>query len=786
VLLIALAPTATAAPLRGQLDPSFGHDGRVLFGHGVSFAHASYRAVVVQPDGASVFSGYTESISGTNVERSVSIQRRLPDGRPDPSFHPVAEAGAGFGPIPLALQPDGDILYGAEKGYTGVVKRLLPDGSPDTAFGEEGTASVPLAPSFLAVDPEGRIIVAGGAPVGGDCHDCVPAPAAAVARLNPDGTLDRGFGTEGMLILDQPQGIYGAATGLALEPDGTIVLRGRGKLFGVTATGAADPSFGTGGVVAVTPRFGLMTESTNGDLITADTSAKTCCHRQGNFVLRAFRPDGSPDPTWGSGGTLKIPLSEVGEPTALAPGADGSVTLLGEAERPTGSRDCKRCKLRPVLARVTATGVVEPAFGRLGGRIVGGRIEVAGIAVAPDGGVVGAGVSTSEDGGEVATAVGLTPRGRLDPSYGAAGLAGRREPLPSDTMALGFAAGPGGKLVAAYETNAGSSLGRLSIGAWSEKGRRVQGYGGRSRLVYSQPGHQTLSADGRGRLYRIESYTDSIRRFGTDGRLERDYGTAGMAPLPEGFDARRLAVSRDGHVLVVGRLKGGHEMTLYELNPSGHPERSFGKDGLLRIRSPKKPRAKALAAAFDGHGRILVFGTVERQTLLIRLLADGHPDPSFGDHGRVDFRPLLSTEITSINATRDGDIYLVTSSSGGRETTLVRFLEDGALDRTFGKGGVVQYQASQPLLAFFPGPRQLILVAGQGDAYSTGLTLRAFHPDGRRDLSFGTDGVFRGSPGALGSFGPVGAVRQPDGKIVIAGTRRPDGYGEKLELVRFR
>jgi uncharacterized delta-60 repeat protein len=788
VLLLVLAPVTGAAPLHGRLDPSFGHGGRVLFGHGNSFAHADYGAVVVQPDGAAVFSGHTESIRGKYVERAVSIQRRVPDGRPDPSFHPVVEVEAGFGPIPLALQPDGDILYGVGESYGGVVKRLVPNGRPDTAFGKGGTADVPLEPSYLAVDPEGRIVVAGSAPVGGDCHDCLPSPAVAVARLNPDGTLDRSFGTEGMLILNQPRDIYGTATGLALEPDGTIVLRGRGKLFGVTPAGTADPSFGTGGVVVAAPRYGLMTESTNGDLITADTSAKSCCHRRGHFVLHAFRPDGSLDPTWGSGGTLTIPKSEVGEPTALAPGADGSVTLLGETERRTGTRDCKKCKLGPVLARVTASGVVDPAFsGHLGGRIAGGRVEVAGIAVAPDGGVLGAGVSTSKGGGEVATAIRFTPRGRLDPTYGLDGFAGRHEPLPSNTVALGFADGPGGKLVAAYETNAGSGSGRLSIGAWGAKGRRIHGYGGRSRLIYSRP-NLTLSADGRGRLYRIEwSWSSSdVRRFGTDGRLERDYGSAGMAPLPEGFDAYRLAVRRDGTVLVVGRLAGEDEMTLYELNPSGHPERSFGKGGLLRIRSPKRAKAKALAAAFDSRGRILVFGTVERQTLLIRLQANGRPDPSFGDHGRVDFRPLLSTEITSINATRDGDIYLVTSSTRGRETTLVRFLGDGALDRTFGKGGVVQYQASQPLLAFFPGPRQLILVAGDGDAFRTGLTLRAFHFDGSRDRSFGTDGAFRGSPGRLGAFGPIGAVRQPDGKIVIAGTRRPKSYGEKLELVRFR
>jgi uncharacterized delta-60 repeat protein len=784
-LLLALAPLTVAAPLRGRLDPSFGHGGRVLFGHGPSFAKAGYDAVALQPDGAAVFAGHTESIQGKYVERALLIERRLPDGRIDPSFHRVVGGGLGFGHTGLALQPDGDVLYTVGDSYTGAVKRLLPDGKPDTAFGKEGRADVPLDPSYVAVDSAGRIVVAGGAPIGADCHDCVAQPFVAVARLNPDGTLDRSFGTEGMLIVNSPHQVYGDASGLALEPDGSIVLRSGGTLFGVSAAGTTNLAFGDDGQVVAGTAFGQLTESTNGDLITADTSAKTCCGLRGEFVLHAFRADGSLDPAWGSGGTLTIRAGDVVEPVALAPGADGSVTLLGATAKATEAQGCKKCEFRPFLARVTSAGDVDPAFSsRLSGRIDDPPVAVAGIAVAPSGAVVAAG-STPQGTGERATALAFTPRGSLDLAYGTGGLAGRRELLPSNTVALGFAAGPGGKLVAAYESDTGSSSERLSIGAWNANGKRLPGYGGGSQLVYSHPG-MTLSADGRGRLYRFEGRSASVRRFGTDGRLDRRYGSAGLAPLPEGFDARRMVVRPDGTVLVVGRLAGEDEMTLYELNPTGHPNRSFGNRGLVRIRSPKGIEARALVATFDRRGRILVFGTVERQTLLIRLLANGRPDPTFGDHGRVDFRPLLSTTITSLNATRDGHIYLVTSSGGGRETTLVRFLEDGARDRSFGQGGVVRYEASQPLFAFFPGPRQLILVAGDGDAFRTGFNVRAFHPDGSRDRSFGDGGIFRGSPGPLGAFGPIGALRQPDGKIVIAGTQRPYNYGEKLELLRFR
>src|ERR1700744_3042400 len=99
VAWLAFVPTSEGAPLRGQLDPSFGHAGRVLFGHGSSFAKTSYESVALQPDGSAVFAGHTETIEGKYVERATLIQRRLPDGQIDPGFYRVAEPGGGYGSI---------------------------------------------------------------------------------------------------------------------------------------------------------------------------------------------------------------------------------------------------------------------------------------------------------------------------------------------------------------------------------------------------------------------------------------------------------------------------------------------------------------------------------------------------------------------------------------------------------------------------------------------------------------------------------------------------------------
>ena len=314
-LLLVLAPAASAR-LRGELDPSFGDGGKVLLGFGPTLANSSYSAIARQPDGSLVLAGHTESVQGKYVERAVLVQRRLPDGQLDPSFHRVVDGDDSYGPTALALQPDGDVLYTTGGEYQGTVVRLNPDGTRDASYGKGGAATVPFKPSYLAVDAQGRTVVAGTAGIGGDCHDCLPTPVMAVARLLPDGSLDKSFGKGGSLTVIQPTGASGGAVGLALEADGRVVIAGAHDLFGLTASGAPDPAFGHEGTLALDGTVGALTETTAGDLIEATTSADGCCDQRGGFVLHAFGPTGSPDPAWGNGGTLTIQVADIDAPTA--------------------------------------------------------------------------------------------------------------------------------------------------------------------------------------------------------------------------------------------------------------------------------------------------------------------------------------------------------------------------------------------------------------------------------------------------------------------------------------
>src|SRR5205807_7981192 len=95
----------------------------------------------------------------------------------------------------------------------------------------------------VLVAPDGRIVVAGSvmdSPMG--------SPGSfALARYNPDGSPDRGFGTGGQVITPG----LGLAATAALQADGKIVVVGGNFVLArYNATdGSLDPSFGTGGTV---------------------------------------------------------------------------------------------------------------------------------------------------------------------------------------------------------------------------------------------------------------------------------------------------------------------------------------------------------------------------------------------------------------------------------------------------------------------------------------------------------------------------------------------------------
>lgn len=112
-----------------------------------------------------------------------------------------------------------------------------------------GAAGASVGNFAMAVQPNGKIVVAGGSGrVGGEASG---PEYGAVVRYRRDGSLDRGFGGgDGVALLQQLKPL----TAVALQPDGKILvtapLGGEGGLARLLPNGSLDPGFGSGGILA--------------------------------------------------------------------------------------------------------------------------------------------------------------------------------------------------------------------------------------------------------------------------------------------------------------------------------------------------------------------------------------------------------------------------------------------------------------------------------------------------------------------------------------------------------
>jgi uncharacterized delta-60 repeat protein len=226
----------------GSVDQSFGVNGTAT----APAAWGDSASATVQPDGKILVANHN------SYDQIFSVNRFNPDGTVDSSFNggtaveftiPGISTLEGFG---LTLQADGKILV---PGYNGafVVARLNPDGSLDTGFGTDGTADIEVAgmAKSITVQADGKILVAGYNEEEGTGFDF------KIIRLNQDGTFDVGFGDNGIAVLDLTGG-RDTARDITVLADGKILVAGQSNYFGnddfsiirLNPDGTLDTTFG--------------------------------------------------------------------------------------------------------------------------------------------------------------------------------------------------------------------------------------------------------------------------------------------------------------------------------------------------------------------------------------------------------------------------------------------------------------------------------------------------------------------------------------------------------------
>ncbi len=336
------------------------------------------------------------------------------------TFAVPAHAGAAFGEAPglggvyaLAALPSGNSVAAGldQEGKHLAIAELLADGSLDPAFGEGGVA-IPSLPGGLRITPaavlpeaDGLLVIVG-----------VSASGLSVVRMTAAGALDTSFGVHGVATI--PKWTEGGVSG-ALSPAGGIVVAGQVAGSGelgvarLTAQGALDPSFASGGAAIISGPDSSIVDSSVAALAggaALDAFAGT---------LTELTAAGAPNPSFAAGGTLAL----AGTARQILPQPGGGVLVLVPDQG---------------VSSYSATGALETTYGS-GGKasipMVGDSFDAPDapssqtLLPAPGGGTLVVGLD--EGTTPAAVIARLTANGRDEPSAGS----------ETETVALPFGGG---------------------------------------------------------------------------------------------------------------------------------------------------------------------------------------------------------------------------------------------------------------------------------------------------------------------------------------------------------
>ena len=162
------------------------------------------------------------STEGRGWDNRFAVVRYNPGGRLDRTFSGDGVARVNFADwdsaSDVAIQSDGKIVvvgWTLDIWSSFAIVRFDPDRTLDTTFGDNGKVTTDFFPTSpydtqaayansVAIQEDGKIVVAGSVEIEEECG----TKDFALARYNPDGTLDSTFG-DGGLVMTNVYGIEG-------------------------------------------------------------------------------------------------------------------------------------------------------------------------------------------------------------------------------------------------------------------------------------------------------------------------------------------------------------------------------------------------------------------------------------------------------------------------------------------------------------------------------------------------------------------------------------------------
>jgi uncharacterized delta-60 repeat protein len=396
--------------------------------------------------------------------------------------------------------------------------------------------------------------------------------------------------------------------------------------------------------------------------------------------------------------------------------------------------------------------------------------------------------------------------GVLDHSFGHEGKTKAR--IGSASQATALAQLSRGRLVVAGNANVGGrSL--FALARYGPNGRLDPSFGSRGKVataIGKNAGANAVAVDAEGRILAAGSSATGAKlevalvRYNPNGSLDRSFGVGGrvltsVSAAPASDIAFAMLLEPDGKIVIAG--SSNWRFLLLRYDQDGSLDHTFGAGGIVTTTVGLYGRAYALARQSDG--RLIAgggFGPELSSFTLVRYDANGVLDKSFGSGGVVKTKVGgWYDQVRGLAITKRGKILAGGWSSGGTPSGspwwrfgLVRYLPNGAVDRTFGvtepgmtRTPIGSAASAQAIAITTHG--QIVLA---GDAVLNGKDLFAlarYHANGRLDRSFGRHGIVTTSFGTGRDVGS--ALTAERHRSVVAGTVDVGAGDDEFGLARY-
>lgn len=761
------------------LDPAFGTGGIVKteLSNGYAGAYAFYDGLQ-QSDGKIIYVGSAGLIVRYNT-----------DGTKDSSFNQVGFRnliGNTYNIQSVILQSDNKILVGG----INIVTRLNTDGTTDSTFNANGirtinSGSFPFNIKSLDIQSDGKILIAGYVSNGTN-NDF------GIARLNPDGSFDTTFDSDGIKTIAIGTGNDQAFT-VKIQSDNKIVLGGdtfNGTKYNyavarLNTDGSLDSTFNLTGKVTTS----LSTSNDYGRKLIIDFDQIVLLGASNNnLALVRYNSNGVLDSNLSGTGKLimSLPISLTTISNNTNPHVFPKIYINPQGRYViscTTSSDFK-------VLQLNYSGSLYNTFGGGTGMVqINNQNDTSSILFRKsNGSIVTGGTSSSPTTG------GLISEVELNNSTGAIINNLERRILDGQNITdLIVQMNDGGYLC--FVRSAHPKLVKYTSSGSIDTSFGINGvfdfndYGGLNKAALTRVINNKIYVSLRNLLYKLNIDGTPDLSFNGTGMIDTSLMTS-----YEIFEVNTFIVLNNGKIIIANEgynsSTSSYLNSFLKINSDGTIDNSFGTTGILKKKMINDPnytyREYPWSSYLTNDNKIIIISDAEnvnlsnrKSILCFKMDEFGNNDTTFGNNGMIHIVEPYDLVHFKGNLNANNDLFIGFSYING-DTSTIKVKPNGTIDLALGVNGYVNDLTDGIYLSVFPLIDGSFIKAGIRNNHFSTLK---YLSNGVLDLSFGNNGEIVTPIDDSSEIRDV--IVDQNGKIVVAGKSNLNSVRSYNALARY-